>query len=251
MPYINPVSSYLSPIIAHRGASALAPENTLISFQKASELGAKWIEFDVMLAACGEAVVIHDETLDRTTNGHGNVCDYPYSYLKTLDAGSWFHPQFAGEKIPTLAEVIETLYRLNLNANIEIKPVLGLEEETVKKVLAVVNQYWRAEMNPPLISSFSWKVLEYVRQYSKTHYLAYLMNEWHADWQKSCNDLNCISVDINHRILNQERVNEVKATDRLLLSYTVDDSLIAQQLFDWGVDAVFSNCPVGMLGFLK
>lgn len=250
MSYINPISSYLSKLIAHRGASALAPENTLIAFQKASEIGAKWVEFDVMLAACGEAVVIHDETLDRTTNGHGNVYDYPYAYLKTLDAGSWFNPKFAGEKIPTLAEVIEILFRFNLNANIEIKPMVGLEEETVKKVLAVVKQYWRPEMKPPLISSFSRKVLEYVRHYSKTHYLAYLMNEWQDDWKNSCDALNCISVDINHHILNQERVSEVKSSDRLLLSYTVDDVLIARHLFDWGVDAVFSNCPTPMHLFL-
>src|SRR5438552_7543288 len=100
MQFINPVS-YLSSIIAHRGASALAPENTLAAFHKAKEIGAKWVEFDCMLASCGEVVVIHDETLDRTTNGLGRVIDYPYSYLKTLNAGSWFNPIFADEKIPT------------------------------------------------------------------------------------------------------------------------------------------------------
>ncbi len=250
MPFINPVS-WLSPIIAHRGASALTPENTLIAFQKANEIGAKWVEFDVMLAACGEAVVIHDETLDRTTNGHGPVRDYPYSYLKTLDAGSWFNPIFSGEKIPTLAEVIETLHRFNLAANIEIKPAPGYEEETVKKVLDVLKHFWRKEMKPPLISSFSRIVLDSVRKYSETHLLAYLINEWDPDWKKSCDELNCVSVDINHRILNQARVNEIKSANHLLLSYTVDDPVIAQQLFDWGVDAVFSNCPVGMGGYLK
>ncbi len=237
------IFSFESPIIAHRGASHLAPENTLAAFRKAAELGVKWVEFDVMLAACGEVVVIHDETLDRTTNGKGNVCDFPYSYLKTLDAGS-------GEKIPTLKEVIELLREWGLTANIEIKPSVGKEEETVKKVLHVVDQYWHASMKPPLISSFSLMVLNYLRQYSKTHFLAYLMHDWNPDWKKISDELNCVSVDIHYKILNQARVNEVKATNRFVFSYTVDDPLIAQQLFDLGVDAIFTNCPEKMMGFL-
>lgn len=244
------MNSYLSSIIAHRGASALAPENTLAAFQKAYEIGAKWVEFDVMLAACGEAVVIHDETLDRTTNGRGNVCDYPYSYLQTLDAGSWFNPIFSGEKIPTLTEVIKLLHHLKLAANIEIKPVLGCEEDTVKKVLQVIESYWQKDMKPPLISSFSWTVLEYVRKYSHTHFLAYLMHEWQMDWKKSCDELNCISVHVNHNILNQMRINEIKATNRFVLSYTVDDLQMARQLFEWGVDALFSNCPMNIADHL-
>jgi len=236
-------SSYLSSIIAHRGASALAPENTLAAFQKAYEIGAKWVEFDVMLTACGEVVVIHDETLDRTTNGQGKVCDYPYSYLQTLDAGK-------GEKIPTLAEVIALLRHLKLAANIEIKPALHREEETVKKVLQVIKQYWHKEMKPPLISSFSRTVLEFVRKYSNTHFLAYLMQEWEMDWKKSCDELNCMTVHVHHNILTKARVDEIKSTDRFVLSYTVDDPNIAQRLFDWGVDSLFSNCPANMQEFL-
>ncbi|HSW68814.1 MAG TPA: glycerophosphodiester phosphodiesterase [Gammaproteobacteria bacterium] len=241
----------LSRIIAHRGASVLAPENTLSAFRTAYEIGAKWVEFDVMLAACGEVVVIHDETLDRTTNGSGKVCDYPYSYLKTLDAGSWFNPAFSGEKIPTLAEVAKLLREYNLIANIEIKPFLGKEDETVKNVLNVINECWQPSNHPPLISSFSRKVLECVRQYSSTHYLALLMDEWELDWERYCNELNCIAVDVNHRILNQARVAEVKSTGRFLLSYTVDLPERAENLFDWGVDAVFSNCPASMNVFLQ
>ncbi len=237
-------------LIAHRGASALSPENTLAAFRKAHEIGAKWVEFDVMLAACGEAVVIHDETLDRTTNGTGKVSDYPYSYLQTLDAGSWFNAKFSGEKIPTLADVLTWLHQYRLTPNIEIKPSVGQEEETVKKVLQVIEKNWRADMNPPLISSFSSIVLKYVRQYSKTHYLAYLMNDWQDDWKKSCDELNCIAVDINHRILTQARVDEIKSTERHVLSYTVDYPEIAQNLFAWGVDGIFSNCPMGMGIFL-
>ncbi|HSW94308.1 MAG TPA: glycerophosphoryl diester phosphodiesterase [Gammaproteobacteria bacterium] len=246
---VNPFSCP-SPLIAHRGASALAPENTLAAFRKAHAIGAKWVEFDVMLAACGEAVVMHDETLDRTTNGSGRVIDYPYSILKTFDAGSWFDPVFSSEKIPTLAEVLMLLCELNLGANIEIKPAEGIEEDTVKKVLSVLDQHWCGNNQPLLISSFSRTVLETVRQYSATHHLGFLMHDWEPDWQTFCDALNCVAVDISHPVLSAERVREVKATHRLLLSYTVDDPVIARRLFDWGVDAVFSNCSPGMAVFL-
>lgn len=88
----------LPKIIAHRGASAYKPENTIIAFQNAKELGATWVEFDVMLSADGEAITIHDVMLDRTTSGQGNVADHTYDEISQLDAGRWFAPEFAGEK---------------------------------------------------------------------------------------------------------------------------------------------------------
>lgn len=237
------IKSFIPPVIAHRGASAKAPENTLAAFKKAAELGAKWVEFDVMLAACGEVVVIHDETLDRTTNGKGRVIDFPYQYLKTLDAGSWFDPTFSAEKIPTLAEVIYLLHELGLAANIEIKPFSGKEELTVKNVLHVIDRCWKKNMSPPLISSFSRIALQYARYYSPSVFLGYLMDRWEDDWKDSCDHLQCAAVDVNEKILNPGRVNEIKATGRFLLSYTVDDPARAKDLFAIGVDAVFSNYP--------
>jgi len=240
----------MSPIIAHRGASALAPENTLSAFRRAAEIGAKWVEFDVMLAACGEVVVIHDETLDRTTNGTGLVCDYPYDYLKTLDAGSWFNLAFLGEKIPTLRDVLRVLQDCHLLANIEIKPSKGQEEQTVKNVLEVTKQHWLVN-TPVLFSSFSYEVRSFVRKYSPTSLLACLMHEWQEDWQKASDELQCVAIDINHNILNPERIKEIKSTGRLLLSYTIDDPKRARELFSLGVDAVFSNCPAEMNEFIK
>ena len=113
--------TFSPPFIAHRGACRLAPENTLSAFVKAAQLGVKWVELDVMQAACGEVVVFHDETLERTTGAKGKVSDYPYTYLQTLDAGSWFNPRFSGEHIPTLVEVMEFLSSMHMNANIELK----------------------------------------------------------------------------------------------------------------------------------
>jgi glycerophosphoryl diester phosphodiesterase len=94
-------------VIAHRGFSGVAPENTLVAIRRGIEIGADMAEIDVTLSKDGYVVVIHDETLDRTTNGTGPVSDATLEELQRLDAGSWFAPEFAGEKIPTLGEVLD------------------------------------------------------------------------------------------------------------------------------------------------
>src|SRR3972149_9393656 len=106
-------------VIAHRGFSGQAPENTLASFKKARELGSDMIELDVRFSKDGHMVVMHDDTLDRTTNGRGKVADYTLKELKQLDAGSWFAPQFSDERIPNLNEVLE-LAKGKILVNIEI-----------------------------------------------------------------------------------------------------------------------------------
>ena len=107
-------------IYAHRGASALAPENTLAAFLLAQRLGADGIELDVMLTADNQLIVIHDDTVDRTTNGHGKVAEMPLAALRDLDAGSYFGEAYRGEKLPTLAEVYEALGG-KLRINVELK----------------------------------------------------------------------------------------------------------------------------------
>ena len=147
-----------------------------------------------------------------------------------MDAGSWFDPQFSAVKIPKLAEVIDILRLCKLAANIEIKPSIGMEDITVKKVLDVIEKHWRSDMPATLISSFSAVVLEKIRHYSTAHHIAYLMDEWQPDWQAYCNALNCISVNVNGEILNAEKIAAIKSTDRFLLSYTIDDPMRAKEL---------------------
>jgi glycerophosphoryl diester phosphodiesterase len=241
--FILPTSSinFKPPVIAHRGANNLAPENTLSAFQKVRETGAKWIEFDVMLTAWGEVVVIHDESLVRTTGATGNVRDHAYSYLQTLDAGSWFDIKFAGERIPTFQSVIEIIRTLKLCANVEIKAITGDEEETVIKVLRDIEKYWTPDMPPPLISSFSMPVLKYVRHYSPQALIALLIHDWFGAWKDLAKEYQCVSVDINHEILDAGSARVIKDMDLFLLCYTVNDPQRALELFSWGVDAVFTD----------
>jgi glycerophosphoryl diester phosphodiesterase len=236
--HINP------PIIAHRGASLYAPENTIAAFRKAKALGMNWVEFDVMLTSDHEVVVIHDDLLDRTTSGKGHVYDFPYEYIKTLDAGSWFNPKFHAERVSTLKDIMTVLNELNLFANIEIKAQLGQEELIVTKVLELIKNHL---ISPPLISSFSYPILECVRKKSPGSWVGMLMHKWKDDWEMKADQLQCQAVDVNYEILTPERVSAIKQTGRTLLAYTVNDAAIFQKLLSWGVDAVFSDCPEKML----
>jgi glycerophosphoryl diester phosphodiesterase len=241
---------FVPPLIAHRGASKLAPENTLAAFQQAKDIGATWVEFDVMLTACGEAVLIHDETLERTTNGSGNVCDYSYSYLKELDAGSWYSSAYANERIPTLQAALLFLAALGLSVNIEIKAIGGQEELVVKKVLNDLKLYWPRTAPQPLISSFSMAILYHVRQQSSDALIGVLIHEWFAGWEKVCEELNCVSVNVNDAIIDVSDIHKIKAMHKMILVYTVNKPERAIQLFSEGVHAVFTDEFQVLLGAL-
>lgn len=147
--------------VAHQGASAVAPPNTLAAFRKAAELGADGVELDVHLSADGAAVVIHDFTVDRTSDGRGRVADLPLAALKELDAGSWFDPRYASEPIPTLNEVFEAVGR-ELMINIELKLLPRGGRGLAAEVVSLVKRHGLA--NRVLISSFNLSALRRVRR---------------------------------------------------------------------------------------
>ena len=138
-------------VIGHRGASAYAPENTLAAFRLAAEQGADAVELDAKLSADGQVVVIHDQTVDRTTNGIGQVCDLTLAQFKSLDAGTFFAPQFAGETVPTLAEVFETVGKRVL-INVELTNYANPTDNLVARVCELVRNFHLEERI--LFSSF-------------------------------------------------------------------------------------------------
>src|SRR4051812_46107573 len=123
-------------IIGHRGAKATAPENTLAGIRQAAREGATWVEFDVKLTADGYAILMHDETLERTTSGQGPVRRMALQDIRQLDAGMRFGPQWRGEKVPTLSEALQLLAELNMGFNLEVKPCPGREAETARAAVA-------------------------------------------------------------------------------------------------------------------
>lgn len=239
------------PVIGHRGACAYAPENTIAAFTKAAQLGIKWVEFDVMQAQDGETIIFHDELLDRTSNGHGAIHEFPYSYLYSLDAGAWFHAAYAGERIPTLRAVIEFLQNANMSANVEIKALPGCEEQIVKRILQDLQPYLSKKNFQFLFSSFSTIALNYLRQYSPECQIGLLLHEWEPNWQTLCQSLNCASVHVNQEIMSAGAAQEIKKMNKALLCYTVNNPMRAKELYSWGVDAVFSDVPDKIVNALQ
>lgn len=228
-------------VICHRGASGYAPENTLVAMRKAAELGGKWVEFDAKLTRDNAVIIMHDDDLDRTTDGHGKVADTDWSVIGKLDAGGWFGPAFKGEPVPTLTAMIAELARLGLGANIEIKPCPGREQETGHIVAAQVLEEWPASLPPPLLSSFSATSLEAARKAAPALARAFLIPRIPADWRERLRQLGSVDLHVNQKFLTAELAADVKRAGVALRTYTVNDRARAESLFSWGVDGVFSD----------
>lgn len=235
-------------IIGHRGASGYAPENTLASFLKAYELGIKWIECDVMLAdACSETIIIHDSRLDRTTNLQLEVCDLNLDQLLSIDAGSWFHPQFVNEKIPTLKQTMDFLQQHAMSAVLELKPYPGQDEKTAKVAIEILKNQYAQQLDQIVISSFSVISLAEARVLLPEQYLGFTISSWDVDWRIMLQEIGFQSLHVDQQILTPERVQEIKQYGLDVFSYTVNTPQRAQELFTMGVDAIFSDFPDRLL----
>ena len=187
--------------------------------------------------------MIHDESLKRTTNGRGEVGVVTADYLDSLDAGKWFSGRFRGEKIPHLSDVLKWLNFSNVQANIEIKPYVGMAQQTTVAVMSCINRYWSQEKNLPLISSFNLEALEWCRTLAPEMPIGLLLHEWDENWLDMAQDLACYSVHLNRKIIKQERIKVIKENGYFLLVYSVNRKRQAKKLIDWGVDALFSDYP--------
>lgn len=230
------------PVIAHRGASGYAPENTLAAFYKAKQLGIHWVELDVQLSGDGRLIIFHDETLERTTDGQGKVHEHSWEYLQTLDGGSWFGGDFLGERLIDFQQAIEFFTGEDISLNVELKPSPGQEEVLVRTLLKEVKLM--GVLAPSMLfSSFSISTLKYLRKQAPDVLIGLLMDEWLNDWRELAENLACVSVHFNQELATLERVQSIKSQNKKALCYTVNDFFRAQQLFEMGVDAVFSDFP--------
>jgi glycerophosphoryl diester phosphodiesterase len=239
---VTSLNLFLPPVVAHRGASGYAPENTLAAFIKTVQLGVQWIEFDVMLDKDGVPIIFHDECLDRITNGNGLVSECSYAYLKTLDSGSWFSHRFAGEAILSLEQGLKFLSEMKMNINIELKSVLGNEARLVQQVLPIVAAYG-AYPERIIFSSFSVIALRMLRLALPDCNIGLLLHEWIEGWESIAQELNCVSIHVNQEIVTQAAVQKIVSLNKKVLCYTVNDVARAKLLLSWGVAAVFSDYP--------
>ena len=231
----------LPRLIGHRGAAAAAPENTLAGFREARRQGALWVEFDAKLSADGAVVLMHDEKLERTTDGAGLVREASLAALKRLDAGGWFAPAFAGERVPTLDEAMACLAELGLRCNLEIKPCPGREAETAERIVAELRRLPQGP--PPLLSSFSPAALRAAAAAGPEFPRAVLLEERRSGWLALALELGAVSVNIAKEAATAEWIAEMKRAHLQVLVYTVNDPARAASLLALGADGLFTDAP--------
>jgi len=229
--------------IAHRGASSIAPQNTLAAFEKALEIGADGIELDVRLCADGVPVVIHDATVDGTTDGSGRVDTLKLAQLKELDAGSSFDPAFAGERVPTLAQVLETVGRKAL-LNIELKGLSPFDRGLEHTVLDLIERHGLAEN--VLLSSFNPLALRRVQQLAPRipTGLLYAMPAWPALWLAGLVMPRAnAALHPHYALVDEEHLQRARARNARVYVWTVDDPAVMRRLITWRVDGIITNTP--------
>ncbi len=229
------------PWIAHRGAGKLAPENTLAAIRVGAGYGYSMFEFDVQLTGDGVPVLLHDATLQRTTDGSGVAGTRSFAEIARLDAGSWHGAAYAGEPVPTLRNIANYLLASGLMANIEIKPGPGRDAETGAVVAAEAGWLWQRAAVPALLSSFSEIALEAARQTVPQLPRALLLQEIPADWLARLRRLECVAIDVAHAALGEKVVRQAHGEGFRVLTYTVNDPARAQLLRSWGVDCVITD----------
>lgn len=226
-------------IIAHRCGGALAPENTLAGLRLAARLGCRGVEFDAMLTADGVPVLMHDETLERSTSGCGRVADMDAAGLARLDAGGQHHPAFAVEPVPTLDEALRVCAALGLWANVEIKPSAGKEVETGQ---AVARQA-AAATGKLLLSSYSSLALCAAADEAVHLPRALVVGAVPADWRERILKTGARALHASARALTGEAMQAVRDAGFPLACYTVNRRDEAERLFAMGASAVFTDRP--------
>ena len=221
--------------IAHRGASHKFPENTLQAFAAAIQAGADMCELDVQLSRDGIPIVIHDDTVDRTTDGHGAAAALTLAEIKRLDAGIRFGPGFAGARVPTLEEVlIEVAGRCRLN--VELKgPGTSLE------VCRLLRQYGQLETS--IVSSFDWAALQEARSFESAIALGVLADRAPDTMLDAARGLDAFSVHPRWNLLTQTLSNSAHRSGLQVLVWTVDDPARMKRMIALGADGIMTNCP--------
>jgi Glycerophosphoryl diester phosphodiesterase len=233
-------------VIAHRGASAYCPENTLVSFERAIALGADMIELDVQLTRDGEVVVFHDEKLTRCMNGKGRITDYTLAELKKLDAGIWFNKEYEGTRIPTLAEVL-SLCKNKVAVNIEIKT--GAVDENIRngieeKCLKIVDQGGMREHM--VFSSFDPRAIRHLKEIDRTVAAAVLFEKRYYGPKLPSEIIELLGADAfncSQDELSKKWLTDLKLNNIPVNIYTVDDEKNMRRFLDMGVSGIFTNSP--------
>ena len=227
--------------IAHRGAGKLAPENTLAAFRLGAAHGYRMFECDAKLSSDGEVFLMHDATLERTTNGQGMGGEHSWHQLSKLDAGGWHSPAFAGEPLPRLQALARFCLANDHHLNIEIKPTPGTELHTGEVVAREAARLWSGQAVPPLLTSFKPEALAGARSTAPELPRGLLLDTLWDGWLEQAQALGCVAVVCNHTLWHTDTVAQVHSAGMRALSYTVNDEPAAQHLMALGTDGIITD----------
>ena len=226
--------------IAHRGAGRLAPENTLAAFALGHAHGYRMFECDVRLSADGQPFLLHDDRLERTTDGAGEALALNWAVLSRLDAGAWHSPRFAGERLPTLGAVLAFCARHDCALNVELKPAPGDARRTGAVVAAQIAREW-AGVLPPLLTSFETAALEAAAEAAPNLPRGLLLECCAAGWRETAQRLGCVAVVAEQGAWTADTVAAARSAGRRTLAYTVNDDARAARLLALGLDGVITD----------
>lgn len=225
--------------IAHRGAGRLAPENTLAAFALGRAHGYRMFECDARLSADGEVFLLHDDRLERTTDGRGEAVEQAWAALARLDAGAWHDPRHAGERLPMLAQVLAFCREHDCMLNVEIKPAPGDEVRTGRRVAQVLPLERFA--TPPLLSSFSPAAIAAASAVAPALPRGLLLETFRAGWRDDAGALGCVAVIAECAAWTPETAAQAAAAGLRRLAYTVNDDAEAERLRALGLDGLITD----------
>jgi len=227
--------------IAHRGAGKLAPENTLAAFRLGAHYGYRAFECDGKLSADGVPFLLHDATLERTTNGQVIAGERSWAELSQLDAGSWHSRLYAGEPIPSLKAVAAFVRHNGFALDLEIKPTPGLEAHTGAVVAGEVSRLWHGQTQVPLLSSFQPEALRSARDSEPDLPRALLLDTLPAEAIDMALELRCVALITNHKLMDAALVTRIHCAGMRAMVYTVNEPERARQLLACSIDGLVTD----------
>jgi glycerophosphoryl diester phosphodiesterase len=229
------------PWVAHRGAGQLAPENTLAALRLGAQHGYRMFECDVKLSADGTPFLLHDDKLERTTDGAGVAGALPWHELCRLDAGRWHSPAYAGEPIPTLRQVASWVRANDYLLDLEIKPTAGVETETGSVVAEACAAIWHDAGIPPLLTSFQPRSLEAARDTAPQLPRGLLVHEQWEGWFGMAQQLGCVAIVLKHTLVGAALVQRAHAARMRVGVYTPNAVPDVERVRAAGVDMVVTD----------
>ncbi|KXS39480.1 MAG: hypothetical protein AWU55_462 [Halomonadaceae bacterium T82-2] len=240
-----PPPDELPPVMAHRGLSAHAPENTLAAVRAAHAAGCRWVELDVQLLGDGTPVIWHDAGIKRCTGERGRLAGLSLATARRLDVGGWFSAEFNGERMATLEAMLDLIVSLELGLNLEFKVNRGRDPAAlVDAVLPPVERCL-----PPsrwLASSFDRRALHALRRHRPDPHqlrLGLIAKRLPRSWREDIRALDAFSLHLDWRRLREQQARAVAASPCRLVAYTVNDPHVARRLYAWGADSLISDDP--------